>query len=241
MNPLIGFDRCLTFINCQISPPTTPKVGYRDGADRMAVTISRQAGSGGHDVAERLAEYLQARVPNPSCPWTVFDRNLVEKVLADHKLPSSLSKFMAEDRISEVADTMDELFGLHPSSWTLVHKTAETILQLAALGNVILIGRAANVITSNLNHVFHVRLLGSPEKRIQRLREHRQVGPKEAAAILEREDLGRRRFLKKYFHKDIEDPLLYHLQINTDLVSCEQAARIIGDSMMLRRTIPASA
>jgi cytidylate kinase len=241
MNTPAGLDRCLAFINCQISPPKSPTVGYRNGEDRLAVTISRQAGSGAHAVAEKLADYLQAHAPNPACPWAVFDRNLVEKVLEDHKLPSHLAKFMPEDRISEVADTMDELFGLHPSSWTLVHKTAETILQLAQLGNVIIIGRGANVITSNLDYVFHVRLVGSLEKRIRHVQEMRQVSAKEAAALIEKEDLGRRRFLKKYFNKDIDDPLLYHLTINTDLVSYDNAARLIGQAVLLRRSAPAAA
>jgi|DewCreStandDraft_4_1066084.scaffolds.fasta_scaffold75452_1 cytidylate kinase len=239
MNTPAGLDRCLAFINCQISPPKSPTVGYRNGESRRAVTLSRQAGSGAHAIAEKLAEFLQANAPNPACPWTVFDRNLVEKVLEDHKLPAHLAKFMPEDRISEIADTMDELFGLHPSSWTLVHKTAETILQLAELGNVILIGRGANVITSNLDYVFHVRLVAPLEKRIRHVQELRQVSAREAAALIEKEDLGRRRFLKKYFNKDIDDPLLYHLTINTGLFSYEDAARLIGQAVLQRRATPA--
>jgi len=38
---------------------------------------------------------------------------------------------------------------------------AETILHLAEQGNVILIGRGANLVTRELQHVFHVRLVGS--------------------------------------------------------------------------------
>ena len=41
----------------------------------------------------------------------------------------------------------------------LVHKTAKTILQLAEMGNVIIIGRGANVVTAHMNNIFHVRLV----------------------------------------------------------------------------------
>ena len=82
-------------------------------------------------------------------------------MLEEHSLPKSLARFMPEDRISEVSDTMDELFGLHPPSWDLVHKTSETILHLAQLGHVIIIGRGAKVITAKLDGVLHVRLVGS--------------------------------------------------------------------------------
>src|SRR6185369_11998039 len=107
--------------------------------------------------------------------WMIFDRNLVEKVLEDHNLPGRLAKFMPEDRISGVSDTMDELFGLHPASWILVRKISETILHLAEMGNVIVIGRGANVITSKLSHVFHVRLVGSLENRVKHLQELNRV------------------------------------------------------------------
>ena len=139
-------------------------------------------------------ELLQAQAPKAACPWAVFDRNLVQKVLEDHHLPKRLARFMPEDRISEISDTMDELFGLHPPSWTLVHKTSETILHLAELGNVILIGRGAAVITRKLDYVFDVRLVGSVERRVQHLQEREQLSLKAARELVQREDLGRRRY-----------------------------------------------
>ena len=203
-----------------------------NGTPRRAITISRQTGAGGHSVAERVADYLQARAPEGACPWTIFDRNLVEKVLEDHHLPKRLARFMPEDRISEMSDIMDELFGLHPPSWTLVRQTSETVLHLAQLGQVILIGRAANLITASMDSVFHVRLIGSIERRARYIQEVRQLGPKAALKYLQKEDRGRRRFVKKYFGKDINDPLLYHLVINTDLVSFDEAACTIGDAVL---------
>ena len=141
---------------------------------------------------------------------------------------------MPEDRVSEVADTVDELLGLHPPSWTLVRQTTDTILRLAELGNVVLIGRAAAVITAHLDYAFHARLVGSLEKRVQNIQELHHLGRKEALALVRREDRGRKRYVKKYFDTDLDDPLLYHLIINTDLVSYDQAARIIGDAVLDR-------
>jgi cytidylate kinase len=238
MKPQPGLERCLSFINCQLQPADRPWTLGRGGTAHHAVTISRQSGSGGHAVAERLVAYLQARAPEGACPWTFFDRDLVEKVIADHNLPKRLAQFMPEDRISEIADTMDELFGLHPPSWTLVRQTSDTILHLAEMGNVIIIGRGANVITAKSEGVFHVRLVGSLERRVKHMQELTDLGPKAARDFLQQEDRGRRRYLKKYFDKDIDDPLLYHLIINTDLISYEEAARMIGDEVLRPREAP---
>lgn len=229
----IGMERCLSFINCQLKPGHPGSfIHHNGGVQRKVITISRQSGSGGHSVADRLVNLLQARSPKGTRPWTVFDKNLVEKVLEDHHLPNRLAKFMPEDRISEISDTMDELFGLHPPSWTLVHKTAETMLHLAELGNVILIGRGATVVTAKLDYAFHVRLVGSLEHRVKYMQELEHLSVEAARAMVRREDLGRARFLKKYFGKNIEDPLLYHLVINTDLVSFDEAAQVIADRVI---------
>jgi hypothetical protein len=231
MNPQIGLENCLSFINCQLQTPHF-SVKPEEKPLRRAVTISRQSGSGGHSVAENLVRILRARDPEPTCPWTVFDRELVQKVLEEHHLPKRLEKFMPEDKISGIADTMDELFGLHPPSWTLVHKAAHTILHLAELGKVIIIGRGANVITRKLDYVFHVRLVGSLDRRVQYMGQLNGINHREALDLVCREDLGRKRYLKQYFDKDIDDPTLYHLVINTDLVSYEEAAILIAGAVL---------
>jgi len=231
MNTLNGLDQCFSFINAQLQPQGGLPLGP---VPRRVVTLSRQTGSGACEVAKHLAEFLEARAPKPGCLWTVFDRNIVEKVIEDHHLPKRIARFMPEDRISEVTDIMDELFGLHPSSWNLIHKTSETILHLAEMGNVILIGRGAPVITSKLDYAFHVRLVGSVEERVRRLMHMTHVEAAEAREFIHREDKGRERYLRTYFNKDINDPLLYHLIINTDLISPEEAGKLIGEALLAR-------
>jgi cytidylate kinase len=234
MNLAHGLERCRTFINTQLQPGGKGLTPAEQGGLWRAVTMSRQTGSGAHSVADKLAAHLQAHAPKDARPWTVFDRNLVETVLEDHNLPQHLARFMPEDKVSEIEDTMDELFGLHPPSWTLVRQTTDTILHLVELGNVIVIGRGATVITSKLDHVFHVRLVGSLERRVAHIQEWHRLGKEAALELIRREDRGRQRYLKQHFHADIADPLLYHLMINTDLVSYEKAARLIAEAMLER-------
>jgi cytidylate kinase len=232
MDPQLSLGRCLSFINCHITPAAGP--GYRAGAvpPRRLVTLSRQAGSGAHAVAEKLAEYLEEVAPREGCHWTIFDRNLVDKMLEDHHLPSRLARFMPEDRISQLSDMIDELFGLHPQSEVLVKQFCETVLRLAELGNVILIGRGAHLITQKLTGAIHVRLVGSLERRIARVQAGLGLGRNEALHQIEAEDSGRERYLKKYFKRDIDDPMLYHMVLNTDRISTDLAARLIGDCLV---------
>jgi cytidylate kinase len=226
-------ERCLAFINSQLRPHVKGSDGHSQ-SPRAAVTISRQAGCGALEVSEKLAAYLQPHTPKDAPAWTVFDRNLVEKVLEDHHLPQRIGKFMPENWISEIEDTIDELFGLHPPAWILVRQTAETILQLARLGNVILIGRGSNIITAKLPRAFHVRLVAPLENRIKQIQKSDQLDRNGAIELIRREDRGRKRYLKRYYKKDVGDPLLYDLTINTGFVGFDEAARIIADAVIRR-------
>ena len=161
-----SLDRCLSFINSHTVPPAHAVAAPRI---RRAVTISRQAGCGALIVAEKLAAYLQQHSPHDNAAWTVFDRELMDKVLADHNLPKYLAQFLPEDRASQIEDTLADIFGVHPPTHTVVQQTAETLLQLAELGGAILIGRAGNIVTAKLPHVLHVRLVAPLEDRIERI------------------------------------------------------------------------
>lgn len=226
MKTLAEFDKCQAFLDAQLRPGLPANIQKGTVALR-AVTISRQAGCGAAMVAERLAQLLKGRDKSSAVPWTVFDRNLIEQVLKDHDLPVRFAKYLPEDRVSEVQDAMDELFGVHPSSWTVVEHTAETILRLTQLGNVILIGRGANLITAKMPGVLHVRLVAPLANRLEHAQRYYNMTATEAREFIAREDKGRARYHKQYFEADVDDPLHYHLVINTSLVSYEAAAGLI--------------
>ena len=223
-------DPCLSFISSQLQ--STGEAGpHAETGVRRAVTLSRQTGCGALVVAEKLAEYLQQHSKHAPV-WTVFDRNLMDKVLEDHNLPAYLARFLPEDRISQLEDFLDEMFEVHPPVRTIVHQTAETMLKLAALGNVILIGRGGNVVTARLPDVLHIRLVAPFEKRVEHAHKYYNMTRADAHKFCLTEDRGRARYLKKYFGADINDPLLYHMVINTGEMSYDAAARLIGAAVL---------
>lgn len=231
MQTTANLDRCLTFINTQMRPGGREEHGHQP---RLAVTFSRQTGCGAWEIAPRLARILEESGPAGEPAWTVFDRELVEKVLEDNNLPAKLAQYMPEDKVSYFSDAVQELLGLHPPSWELVRKTTDTIMRLAAIGRVILIGRGANVVTRKLRHTLHVRLVGSLEVRVERLIARKGMDEKEARKFIEQTERGRERYLKEYFRAELADPMLYDLTVNTDRFSGEQSAELIAVAALQR-------
>lgn len=226
-----SFDNVRSYMDLQLGSALPEHAPHRN-APGPAVTLSRQAGCGSHTIAEKLAAYLDRHSPPAKIAWTVFDRSLVDKVLEEHNLPKELARFLPEDRRSYLDDIMEELVGLHPSSWTLVRQSAETILHLAELGRVILIGRGSHVITARMPRVFHVRLVAPVEQRIQHVVDFHQLSPKEAERFVRSTDRGRARYLKTHFQSNIDDVLPYDLVMNTERLGSDEAAEIIGTAAL---------
>jgi hypothetical protein len=198
------------------------------------ITISRQTGAGAKPVCEKLIKIMDDYSEFEGVKWAYFDRNLIEKVLEDHHLPKQISEFMQEGKYKHVTSTVYELLGLKPAEWTLIHKTTETILQLARMGNVVIVGRGSNIITSKLSNSFHIRLIASMEKRVEHIKDLMGFTEKEALQHIKKEDENRKKYIKSYFHADVEDPLLYHMVVNTDLLTHKGAAYLIAEAVVLK-------
>ena len=198
------------------------------------ITISRQTGAGSKPVCEKLIEIMDDYSEFEGVKWAFFDRSLIEKILEDHHLPGQISSYMHEGKYKHLTAAVHEMLGLKPAEWTIIHKTTDTILQLARMGNVVIVGRAANIITSKLKNTFHVRLIASLEKRVEHIKSLMNLSEKEALSYIKREDENRKQYLKSYFHVDIDDPLLYHMTVNTDLLTHKGAAYLIAEAVVLK-------
>lgn len=228
MKPLL-LDQCRAFLVARAlsRPEAMERISGR------AVTISRETGAGAMSVSQLLREYLEKEAgPNGEHPWAVFDRNLVSRVLTDQKLPQTLEKYMPEDGQHRLKDLLEEILGVHPSSYTLVQQTNHTILALALQGNVILIGRGAHLVTASLKNALHVRLVAPLENRIRHMEEYSHLSREEAEVFVRKSDQAKVRYLRKNFNEGTQSPLAFHLTINTGRVSFSEAARLIGDAVM---------
>lgn len=196
------------------------------------ITISRETGAGADIISQKLTEILQKYKRENLPDWTIFDKNLIEKVLEDHHLPKTLSEVFDEKKYSAIISFASELLADQPSIHTLVHKTTQTILSLAEIGNVIIVGRGGNIVTSNLSNTFHVRLVSAIEDRIKHVKEVYGYDTKQATDFLKKDDQARKKYINTYFHKQIDDPLLYHLTINTHRFTYNHSAELIADAVM---------
>ena len=224
-----SYEKCKRYIESH-----SPKAETTDKRKKVypCITVSRETGAGAQAVCEELIKILDSKSAENENRWTYFDRQLIEKILEDHQLPRQVSEYMVEDKYRYLSSAVNVLLGLHPSQWSLLHKTTETVLQLARMGKVIIVGRGGNIITFKLKNAFHIRLIAPLESRIKYIMDFQKMNRQDAVAFIKKEDTARRNYLKSNFSRESDNPELYHMVLNTNLLTYEETASVIADAVM---------
>jgi len=176
-----------------------------------ALTISRQVGSRGDEVAALVARELG---------WKVISRDLINAAAVAAGVPQ-----VALAEVDELS-----LLGIRPSAreWRAYRSQVERIIrEEAAVGSVVIVGRGGQMVLRGWPGVLHVRVVAPLDARLTWLRQERNLSDAAARACLETSSRVRARYVRRCYHADIDDATLYHLVINTGLLELEQASRLI--------------
>jgi cytidylate kinase len=101
------------------------------------------------------------------------------------------------------------------------------IRELAARGNVVILGRGSQMILEDMPRALHVLCVAPRKLRAHRLAERDEIGMEDAMRRTGESDRARCAFYKKFWHVEVEDPKLYDLTIDTARLSYEAATQII--------------
>ncbi len=230
MKKLTSYEKALNYIK-QNSLQDQIRIKRKENPGPV-ITISRQTGIGAAIICEKLVEIFNQHAIEYYNDWTYFDKELINKVIEEHQLPEHFSKYLDNESPAILDSWFGEILGITPSKLALLNKTKKTILHLSEFGNVIIVGRGANIILANHPKAFHIRLVASQNYRIGNAMNLYNLSKKDATEFVVKEDQERKNFILKFFHKDINDNLLYHVTINTELINSDEVALMIGNCMM---------
>src|SRR4051812_48968732 len=178
------------------------------------ITVTREYGAGGYDVARRLAEVLG---------WQLLDRELLHRAAAVEHLPDA-----ELERLDEKAITLADRFRLHPPHQHYLHGLTEAARQAAAKGNVVIVGRGTGQLLADLPNVFHLRLVAPRGWRARRMAQREGWTPEHALARCTEEDRGRDRFTRYFFGEAAFQPARYHLVVNTGWVPLDDVVAVVA-------------
>jgi cytidylate kinase len=210
------------------------------------ITISRQLGSGGNEIANRVCELLD---------YQRFDKRMLAQAASLAGLSDAEIIDFSEENY-KVRKFLDRLFNrpaiqiqqenelsLDQEKMPIKEENSLKLVKSAILfayhrGDVVIMGRGGQVILKDKPGALFVRIEAPMEDRIQRVkvqfRESRQISSvtldlrrKVQDWILER-DQASAEYLKRFYNVDWEDTCLYHLIINTGKLNIEESANLIA-------------
>ncbi|MFH0909785.1 MAG: cytidylate kinase family protein [bacterium] len=191
------------------------------------VTISRQEGAGAHTLASELMRQMNQRQNTEVfAGWNLFDVATYEGFANDPELQATLDAVAKEEYHSEVTDLFLEVISKLPQQYVVCKKLFTTMRKLAAMGKVILIGRAGCCVTRSVPGGIHLRLVAPEALRVERVMKLQQLDKTAATAWVHSHDRERAHLLRDFFSRDIEDPLLYDAVWNTQSTSVVEIADI---------------
>ena len=181
------------------------------------VTVEREYGCGGGEIAQRLADHLG---------WKLWDHLLTEEIAR----LANCSKAAVEQREERTDPLYYRLFksflrgsyegSINAHKLNLVDsenilKWTERVVQHAASkGNCVIVGRGSQLFLSGRADAFRVFLYAPTEDKVRRLLS-RGKSEREARELVDTVDRERAGFIEKYFHVEWPDRSVYHVMINT--------------------------
>lgn len=208
------------------------------------ITISRTYGSSGDEIAHRLCVLLGYRY---------FDKGLICSIATELGLVRDDVVDFAED--AQVFQTfLDQLVGRakrtgqvrvwqHSPNGTrtikeqVIDSDCATNLVQAAIqeaykdGDVVIVGRGGQALLQGKPNVLHVRIEAPWDIRVRYVEEHEKVNRVIAQETLIKKDNAAADYLRHFYKIEWDDPLLYHLVINSGKCSVEGAAQLIDRAL----------
>jgi cytidylate kinase len=197
-----------------------------EGLYMTVITISREFGSGGDLLAERVARALG---------YHLVDKAFISAVLCQYGIAEFDVEYEKQPGFwgsfdTEKAERRD----------TMVRMLNQVVRTVARHGNVVILGRSGYAILAGLADVLHVRLQAPLEDRIERVKAEQGIALHDAASLIKEKDRIRTAFIESFYHVPWDAPRAFDIAINTAIVPVDVAAGWVIEAARLRRNTSGS-
>lgn len=179
------------------------------------ITISRELGAGETTVVPALAARLGWRMADQS----VLNR---EAEITGITLPYAVHWDEHDPTLAE------RLHGQGPEFAAFLKSARQVMGELAAEGNIIIVGRAGSLLLRGHPDTLHVRLIADMPFRVRRVMEARWVSEQPARDIIAKSDRNKALYFRHIFQVSWGDPKLYDLVIRTDAVGIARVVDLLA-------------
>ena len=205
---------------------------------KFVITINREAGSGGKEIAEKMGELLGVKVYGKEILASIREKyNLTEEDV--EKIKATKPGWWADfcrfyKQFGTTAAIAYESFEVN--SRQLYYEEAKLLKNLAEQESCIIVGRTGFQIFKDNPDAMRLLIIANPEYRVKRLMAKQGVNEKEAREIMEKTDKARENFTKTFAGTSRYDARNYDMVINVSGFTTDQVAQFLAENV--RRKYP---
>jgi len=190
------------------------------------ITISRQFGAGGKTLGKKIADefgytFADSEIIKSVAEMANVSTHFVETVEkeAGGKFSRFISKMVSKPLVERVLK--DERGYIDEEIY--LDYLVLIIAQMGDDGNVVILGRGSQYILNDHPDAYHILLIDEFENRVQFMKTYYDLSKSRATQVVRAEDKRRKNLYQKLGKADYDNPFLYHLVLNMDKVSLDQA------------------
>ena len=181
------------------------------------ITISRQVGSLGEEIARQLSSDLGYKLVTREDFLNLADQY-------DPEVATKMNKISKE----ESPGVLERLFFSTPIYLSLYEAL---IFELASQRKVIIMGRGAQIVLRDVHQVYRIRVVAPTHLRVLHLRQVHGMSTDEALEFVRRHDRQRRNLIRQIFDHDLRDWGLYDMVLNTAYLDVDAGVSIIKQAI----------
>jgi cytidylate kinase len=195
-----------------------------------AITVSREYGSGGGEIASRLAERLG---------WRLIDHEVVvavahelgvteeEAEARDERMESLIARILSSMQLATPFGYVEASVVRASDTHSYRNALSKVVLAAAEGGHVVIVGRGSQLVLAGRRDVLHVRVVAPLEQRIAYVMQREGLDANTARSRIQVKDHDRMRYLQEEYRRRPDDTALYDLVVNTGVIGLDNAIDLI--------------
>jgi len=189
------------------------------------ITISRQFGSGGEIIAQLVAQKLD---------YLLINKASISEKLQKYGISEPELTLFDEKKIK--LNGNDNAVELETHYHRYLEALHEFLFDLAIRENLVILGRAGQILFKDFPPALHVKIVAPLKNRIERVQKLYNLDEAAAARLISEQDRDRQEYLRYVFGYSWYDLDLYHMVINTGILGLEEASVLVVEASRLKNT-----
>jgi len=185
---------------------------------QVIIAISREFGSGGHKIAEKIAQDFNLNYYNRK----ILDEIAEEKNMkAEHleKYDEKPRNRILSRRVGEYSNSIEEIVA--EFQFDYIRRKADSGESF------VIVGRCAETVLKGRKELISIFVLGDRDDKIKRIMERHQLTESEAVSKMMRHDRTRKRYHNKHSERKWGDSRNYDLCINSTRMGLEKTTEVL--------------